>query len=135
VESGPDLVNSLSLLPTFPFSDGSADAFAGDYANLYVKLDLDLSHVLENMARSGQPFPGPDGPLGMLPPTSQLLGPLLGPTDADPPDFPLLSEGGLLPLPDGETDPAPREEGSTPTPEPTRERGGGLLGGLLGGGE
>jgi phospholipid/cholesterol/gamma-HCH transport system substrate-binding protein len=130
VESGPDLVNSLSLLPTFPFSDGSVDAFAGDYSNLYVKLDLDLSNVLLNMARSGQPFPGPDGPLGMLPPTSQLLGPLVGPAAPELPDFPLLGEGGLLPLPEGDASPAPQEERN---PEPTRENGDGLLGGLLGG--
>jgi phospholipid/cholesterol/gamma-HCH transport system substrate-binding protein len=133
VESGPDVVNSLSLLPTFPFSDGTVDAFAGDYANLYVKLDLDLSNVLLNIARSGQPFPGPDGPLGMLPPTSQLLGPLLGPAAPESSDFPLLSEGGLLPLPDGESGPAPQEERSGESPEPTRENGDGLLGGLLGG--
>jgi phospholipid/cholesterol/gamma-HCH transport system substrate-binding protein len=130
VESGPDLVNSLSLLPTFPFSDGTVDAFAGDYSNLYVKLDLDLSNVLLNMARSGQPFPGPDGPLGMLPPTSQLLGPLVGPAAPELPDFPLLGEGGLLPLPEGDASPAPQEERN---PEPTRENGDGLLGGLLGG--
>jgi phospholipid/cholesterol/gamma-HCH transport system substrate-binding protein len=131
VESGPDLVNSLSLLPTFPFSDGSVDAFAGDYSNLYVKLDLDLSSLLANLARSGEPFPGPDGPLGMLPPTSQLLGPLLGPTAPQPPDFPLLGQGGLVPLPEGEPAPEKKDE-STKAPEPGR-KGDGLLGGLLGG--
>jgi phospholipid/cholesterol/gamma-HCH transport system substrate-binding protein len=127
VESGPDLVNSLSLLPTFPFSDGTMDAFAGDYSNLYVGLDLDLSSTLANLARSGEPFPGPDGPTGMLPPTSQLLGPLLGPTAPQPPDLPLLGQSGLAPLPEGE----PEQERSTQAPESSRE--GGLLGGLLGG--
>ena len=134
VESGPDLVNSLSLLPTFPFSDGTMDAFAGDYSNLYAKVDLDLSDLLENMARSGEPFPGPDGPLGMLPPTSQLLGPLLGPNSPSLPDFPLLGQGDLLPLP-GEVQPAPTS--ASPKP-PKAEKadptvGPGLLGGLLGG--
>jgi phospholipid/cholesterol/gamma-HCH transport system substrate-binding protein len=133
VESGPDLVNSLSLLPTFPFSDGTVDAFAGDYSNLYATLDLDLSTLLESLARSGEPFPGPDGPLGMLPPTSQLLGPLLGPASPSLPDFPLLGEGDLLPLP-GEVQPPPTSGSPEPPDEdaePTRE--GGLLGGLLGG--
>lgn len=133
VESGPDLVNSLSLLPTFPFSDGTVDAFAGDYSNLYATLDLDLSEFLKNLARSGEPFPGPGGPLGMLPPTSQLLGPLLGPTSPSLPDFPLLGEGDLLPLP-GEVQPPPTSGSPEPPDddaEPTRE--GGLLGGLLGG--
>jgi phospholipid/cholesterol/gamma-HCH transport system substrate-binding protein len=140
-ESGPDLVNSLELLPTFPFTDGAVEGFAGDYANLYVKADLDLGNVLENLARSGQPFPGPDGPLGMLPPTSQLLGPLLGPQSPSLPDFPLLGEGDLLPIP-GEVRPPetsgspvpPEERTETDEPEPTRESGG-LLGGLFGGGD
>jgi len=140
VESGPDLVNSLSLLPTFPFSDGTVDAFAGDYANLYATLDLDLSNLLADLARSGEPFPGPDGPLGMLPPTSQLLGPLLGPQSPSLPDFPLLGEGDLLPIP-GEVEPLPTS-GSPEPPEDEDEdddedrgrREGGLLGGLLGGG-
>jgi phospholipid/cholesterol/gamma-HCH transport system substrate-binding protein len=134
VESGPDLVDSLSLLPTFPFSDGSVDAFAGDYSNLYVELDLDLGSVLANLARSGQPFPGPDGPLGMLPPTSQLLGPLLGPNSPSLPDFPLVGEGELLPLP-GAVEPPPTSGSPVPpeeTPEP--EPRGGLIDGLFGGG-
>jgi phospholipid/cholesterol/gamma-HCH transport system substrate-binding protein len=130
VESGPDLVNSLSLLPTFPFSDGSVDGFAGDYANLYVKLDLDLSNVILNMTRSGQPFP--DGSLGMLPPTSQLLGPLVGPAAPELPDFPLLGEGGLLPLP-GAAEPPPTSASPEPSEDPEPTRDGGLVGGLLGG--
>ena len=77
----------------FPFTDAAVDAFAGDYANLYVRADLDLSDVLENLARSNQPFPGPDGPLACLPPTAQLLGPLLGPTRSQEPPFPLLGRG------------------------------------------
>jgi phospholipid/cholesterol/gamma-HCH transport system substrate-binding protein len=143
VEAGPDLVDALPLLPTFPFTDKSVEGFAGDYANLYVKADLDLSHVLENLARSGQPFPGPDGLPGLLPPTSQLLGPLLGPTSPSLPDFPLLGEGDLIPLP-GEVGPQetsgspvpPEDRTSTPTSEPEDEdedERGGLLGGLLGG--
>jgi phospholipid/cholesterol/gamma-HCH transport system substrate-binding protein len=138
VEAGPDLVGALPLLPTFPFTDGSVDAFAGDYANLYVKADLDLSHVLENLARSGQPFPGPDGLPGLLPPTSQLLGPLLGPTSPSLPDFPLLGEGDLLPLP-GEVEPQETSGSPVPPEERTSEpededEDGGLLGGLFGGG-
>lgn len=140
-EAGPDLVDALPLLPTFPFTDNSVEAFAGDYSNLYIKADLDLSHVLENLARSGQPFPGPDGLPGLLPPTSQLLGPLLGPTSPSLPDFPLLGEGDLLPLP-GEVEPQPssgspippEDRTSAPTSEDEDEdEGGGLLDGLFGG--
>jgi phospholipid/cholesterol/gamma-HCH transport system substrate-binding protein len=152
VESGPDLVDSLPVLPTFPFTDGSVEAFAGDYANLYVKADLDLGHILENLARSNQPFPGPDGPLSALPPTAQLLGPLLGPPAEDGPGFPLLGDGGLLPVPlPGQVEPPPTsgspvppEERETPDPDSDQdsdqesdsgsgEDDGGLLGGLLGG--
>jgi phospholipid/cholesterol/gamma-HCH transport system substrate-binding protein len=138
VESGPDLVDSLPFLPNPPFTDATVDAIKGDYTNLYVKADLDLGHILQNQARSGQPLIGPDSPFAGLPPTGQLLGPLLGPpTDEQP--FPLLGEEGLIPLPLPGTQGAapttgptgPPEESTSEKPEPTRERG--LLGGLLGG--
>lgn len=101
-EAGEDLPNSLQVLFTPPFTDAAVDAFAGDYANLYVRADVDLSNILDNFRRSGQPPLGPDGPLRDLPPTAELLGPLLGPTDQPaPPEFPLLAEDGelLAPLP------------------------------------
>jgi phospholipid/cholesterol/gamma-HCH transport system substrate-binding protein len=112
------------------------EGFAGDYVNLYIRADLDLGHILANLARSNQPFPGPDGPIPGLPPTSELLGPLLGPTGPALPQFPLLGDDGPLPLPlplPGQTGRAPSTGPTTPpteTPEPTR---GGVLGGLLGG--
>jgi phospholipid/cholesterol/gamma-HCH transport system substrate-binding protein len=130
-ESGSDLADSLQILFTPPFTDAAIDAFAGDYANLYVTLDLDLGSVLENLASSNQPLLGPDGPLAELPPTAQLLGPLLGPTGLPPvPDLPLLGgDGGLLSGPAPTGTPTP-----TPTPTPAPDDRGGLLGGLLGGG-
>jgi phospholipid/cholesterol/gamma-HCH transport system substrate-binding protein len=140
--SGSDLVDSLSVLPTFPFSDGTVDAFAGDYSNLYVKADLDLGHVLENLARSSDPPLGAHGPLDGLPSTAQLLAPLLGPLHGDDPRFPLIGEGGLVPLPVpgqiGPTptsgSPVPPEERATPEPTATPTPAPGLLGSLLGGG-
>jgi phospholipid/cholesterol/gamma-HCH transport system substrate-binding protein len=141
-KAGPDLVDSLSVLPTFPFSDGTVDAFAGDYANLYIKADLDLGHVLENLARSNDPPLGAHGPLDGLPSTAQLLAPLLGPPDGDQPRFPLLGDGGLIPVPlPGQLGPTPTsgspvppEERPTPTPTPEPTRRPGLLDGILGGG-
>ena len=98
--AGPDLVNSLELLPTFPFTDATVDAVKGDYTNLYIKADLDLGSVLRNLANSNQPLLG----------QGDLL-PLPGEVPASP-----------SPEPD-----AP--ERST-TPEPTRSGLlGGLLGG------
>ena len=139
-DAGPDLAGSLSLLPTFPFSDGTVDALAGDYTNLYVKADLDLGHILENLARSNDPPLGAHGPLDGLPSTAQLLAPLLGPPSGDNPRFPLLGEGGLVPVPvPGQVGPEPTTGSPVPpeerqTPEPTETRAPGLLGGLFGGG-
>lgn len=124
-ESGDDLPNSLEIFFTPPFTDAAIDAFAGDYANLYVRSDLDFANILENMSRSNQPFPGPGGPLEDLPPTAELLGPLLGPTGLPPlPQFPLLGADPALP--------APGAEGPPGTPAPARPPG--VLGPLLGGG-
>jgi phospholipid/cholesterol/gamma-HCH transport system substrate-binding protein len=136
--SGSDLADSLQLLFTPPFTDASVDAFAGDYANLYATVDLDLGSVLENLANSNQPLLGPDSPLAALPPTAQLLGPLLGPTGLPPaPDLPLLGgTGGLLSGPSAPTTPAP--DGNAPDgtddADDDADDGRGLLGGLLGGG-
>jgi phospholipid/cholesterol/gamma-HCH transport system substrate-binding protein len=140
VETGPDLVNSLELLPTMPFTDAAADGVQGDYMNLHVQADLDLGHVLENLARSNGTLLGGDGPLAALPPPAQLLAPLLGATGPGRPDFPLLGEGDPLPLPgqvertpsSGSPEPPPAEESATKSPEPARERDG-LLDGLFGG--
>ncbi|MHA6792692.1 MCE family protein [Pseudonocardia bannensis] len=127
-ESGQDLPDSLEILPTFPFTDGTIEGFAGDYLNLYVKADLDLKTVLENMLRSNQPpVLGPDGPLSGLPPTAQLLVPLLGAPGSPAPDFPLLGQGPALPGAGAPGDPP----ATSTTPE---AESGGLLGGLLGGG-
>ena len=139
-DAGPDLAGSLSVLPTFPFSDGTVDALAGDYTNLYVKADLDLGHILENLARSNDPPLGAHGPLDGLPSTAQLLAPLLGPPSGDNPRFPLLGEGGLVPVPvPGQVGPEPTTGSPVPpeerqTPEPTETRAPGLLEGLFGGG-
>jgi phospholipid/cholesterol/gamma-HCH transport system substrate-binding protein len=136
-QSGQDLPNSLQILGSFPFTDAAVAAIPGDYANLYVRADLDLKDVLDNLARSNQPFPGPDTALlNQLPPTAQLLAPLLG-GNGNQPTFPLLGPaqtpvGGL-----DRNNPPPTRIPPTPTPTPTpttAPKSGGLLGGLLGGG-
>lgn len=142
-ESGDALPKSLQIFFTPPFTDAATDAFAGDYANLYVRGDLDLGNILENLARSNQPLLGPDGPFADLPPTGQLLGPLLGPPGPGGPEFP-LGQGEILgqPLPGGvrPLPPGPAPEGSTDPDTRPREvpqdesEDRGLFGGLLGGG-
>ncbi|HVL85987.1 MAG TPA: MCE family protein [Pseudonocardia sp.] len=132
--AGDDLPKSLEIFFTPPFTDAAIDAFAGDYANLYVRADLDLSSVLENLRNSNQPLLGPDGPFADLPPTSQLLAPLLGSNeDLEPPRFPLFGEEGELPVPGVGPAPPDAQRGVPPgVPEPQPERE--LLSPLLGGG-
>ncbi|WP_232021741.1 MULTISPECIES: MCE family protein [Pseudonocardia] len=146
-DSGQDLPNSLELLLTIPFTDAATDAVAGDYANLYVKLDLDLGSVLRNILNTRQSgLPLDPAQLAQLPPTAQLLTPLLGgeapvaPPVPGVPQLPLLGPEQPAPAPapeDGAATPAPpgstQPPSPTPTPAPESSRGG-LLGGLFGGG-
>jgi phospholipid/cholesterol/gamma-HCH transport system substrate-binding protein len=131
-DSGQDLPDSLQILGSFPFTDAAQKAVAGDYTNLYLTVDLDLKDLLDNLARSNKPFPGPDTPLfTMLPPTAQVLSPLIGgsrPTEA--PTFPVL---GDVPVPlVGADKPAPTRVPTTSSPKPTRAPSvvGKILGGL-----
>ncbi|ANY07387.1 MCE family protein [Pseudonocardia sp. HH130630-07] len=147
-DSGQDLPQSLELLLTIPFTDAATDAVAGDYANLYVTVDADLGSILDNILRSRQlGLPLPLEQLQALPPTAQLLTPLLGgeappvPQAPGVPRLPLLGPEQETPAPAAPPAepgaPAPAT-GATPTPTPTpepRDSGGdGLLGGLFGGG-
>lgn len=140
-ESGQNLPNSLEMLGTFPFTDAAVPAFAGDYANLYIRADLDLKDLLDNLSRSREPLIGPDAPLlDQLPGTAALLAPLLG-GDPNRPAFPLLGEVPTPLTPDTpQTSPPlpPPADATTPGPPPgttTAPPGnGGLLGGILGGG-
>lgn len=147
-DSGQDLPESLQLLLSIPFTDAAADAVAGDYANLYITVDLDLRSLLENLLRSNQlGLPLDPTQLAQLPPNAQLLAPLLDGEQAPVPGLPplpLLGPEQPTPTPTPAPAPgAPESEGATPapsgspTPTPTPEPesgGGGLLGGLLGGG-
>ena len=108
-EAGDNLPKSLQILATYPFTDYTANAIKGDYANLDVKLDLDLSSVLDNLLSSRDrlaPPPGGPGPAGPAPPP--------------------------LPLPLSGVPPVPAAPPAPPVPAPTP--GGGPLGGLIGGG-
>ncbi|HEU5472391.1 MAG TPA: MCE family protein [Actinophytocola sp.] len=103
-ESGANLPNSLQILATYPFTDYFLNPLKGDYVNVDVRFDLDLSVLLENIGNASTPLlPVPD----VAPPaaTSQL------------PALPLP-----LPLP-----PVPVRP---PAPDPISA----LLGALLGGG-
>jgi phospholipid/cholesterol/gamma-HCH transport system substrate-binding protein len=130
--SGQDLPDSLQILGSFPFTDAAQQAVAGDYANLYLTVDLDLKDLLDNLARANQPFPGPDTPLfNRLPPTAQLLSPLIGGgTPTEQPTFPVL---GPVPVPQAGIDkahPPSKHVPATPSQKPAAGIVGKLLGGL-----
>ncbi len=112
VEAGQDLPKAMTTMATYPFTPYAANAVKGDYFNSDVRIDLDLSNLVANLAESNRPLL----PLPPLAPVPGLSGtPPLGtpPLGALPP---------LLPLP-GFPDLAPAVGGLT-----------GVLEGLLGGG-
>ncbi|WP_405873904.1 MlaD family protein [Streptomyces sp. NBC_00005] len=49
-KAGNDLPNSLELLTTYPFPRNAVDAVKGDYVNLDLTADLDLSDLYGNLA-------------------------------------------------------------------------------------
>lgn len=105
-KSGADLPNSLQFLVTYPFTDYFLNTVKGDYVNVDVKFDLDLSGLLQNVENASTPLI----PLPGLTPSSTPSG---------------SSDQPLLPLP---TLPAPS---SSSSPGGLL----GVLGSLLGGGK
>jgi phospholipid/cholesterol/gamma-HCH transport system substrate-binding protein len=99
-EAGANLPNSLQFLVTYPFTDYFLNAVKGDYVNVDVTFDLDLSALLETIGNASTPLiplptptptpaPAADPPLPLptlpAPPESSspggltgLLGSLLG---------------------------------------------------------
>jgi phospholipid/cholesterol/gamma-HCH transport system substrate-binding protein len=88
-DAGSDLPNSLQFLVTYPFTDYFLNALKGDYVNVDVKFDLDLSVLLENLRNaSTPPVPLPGGTAPAAPP---LPVPML-------PSVPVPPAGGLAGL-------------------------------------
>jgi phospholipid/cholesterol/gamma-HCH transport system substrate-binding protein len=92
-ESGANLPNSLQFLVTYPFSDYFLNTVKGDYVNVDVKFDLDLSSLLETVENASTPLIPIPG-LNPAPPASQDP-PLPVPTLPAPPSS---SPGGLIGL-------------------------------------
>ncbi|MEB3369248.1 MCE family protein [Saccharopolyspora mangrovi] len=61
-EAGEDLPKSLEILVTFPFTDYTVNAIKGDYTNLDLQLDLDLSTIVDNVLQGRPPPTGGAGP-------------------------------------------------------------------------
>ncbi|MGX7824257.1 MCE family protein [Actinokineospora sp. 24-640] len=119
-EAGADLPKSLELLLTFPFTDQAAKGVKGDYFNLYLELDLDLTNVLDNLGRSRQ---NPLRDLGL----PEQLGGIAGGRDGVPENAP-----APLPLPPVST-PTPRAP-APQAPPPGGAPSTGIFDVLLGGG-
>lgn len=90
-DSGANLPNALQLLLTYPFTDYTVNAIKGDFTNVDVVFDLDLSVLLDNINSSSSPFLTLPGVGGVPPPTPSLPGLPTVPV-------PQSSAGGLGPL-------------------------------------
>lgn len=93
-EAGADLPNSLQFLVTYPFTDYFLNAVEGDFVNVDVTFDLDLSVVLENLRNSNNPLlPIPGTIPGAQPPPAEKAPLLPVPTLPAP-----IADGGLAGL-------------------------------------
>lgn len=108
--AGSDLPKSLEILLTYPFTDAAVRGIKGDYTNLYLDVNLNLTTLLGNVGRSRQPpaeLPGPPLPLPL----------------------PLPGGGDPRPAP---KEPAPKEPApQEPPPDSGDSDGSGDSGGLL----
>jgi phospholipid/cholesterol/gamma-HCH transport system substrate-binding protein len=112
-KAGTDLPNSLQDLLTYPFTDYAVNDARGDYVNVDVKLDLDLSSVLSDISNASTPVLPIPGLSSLVPDAGSAA-----PTTSQP------GTGSVLPLP-----------GTTPAPVTGGGAGlAGLLNTLLGGG-
>jgi phospholipid/cholesterol/gamma-HCH transport system substrate-binding protein len=104
-KAGSDLPNSLELLTTYPFPRNAVDAIKGDYVNLKVTADLDLSSIYGNLG--DEPGDGEDSPKAPgLPDTPEL------PDVPDLPDVPTPTLPSPPGLPDAPVEPsAPSGDG------------------------
>ena len=135
--AGADFPNSLELLTTYPFPRTIDQGIKGDFANLFVTLDLDVEQILAAEC-GGSPFePACDAVVGDPEPAqAQAQGQAPPPAPVPPaPAAPLIPSVPAPALPPLVTD--------EPVKAPTggfggllgrmRSSGGGLLGTLIGG--
>lgn len=91
-KAGTDLPKAIGYLASYPFPENAMSSLKGDYANVDVELDLDLSSVLGNLKNSSGPLlplPGiSDGtpPAQPVPPPGPGAAPQLPPITPAPPD-------------------------------------------------
>ncbi|MEO6087583.1 MAG: MCE family protein [Umezawaea sp.] len=97
VEAGQDLPKAMTTMATYPFTPHAANVVKGDYFNSDVRIDLDLSTLVENLAAA-------DRPLLPLPPLTNVPGlAATPPPGTAPPVLALPGLGGLAPTVGGLT--------------------------------
>jgi phospholipid/cholesterol/gamma-HCH transport system substrate-binding protein len=110
-KAGDDLPNSLELLTTYPFPRNAVNAVKGDYVNLDITADLDLSDLYGNLTGgSGKPGGGNGG--------SQQPG---------TPDLPKLPDVPGVPTPTALPSTPGLPSASVPSAPPAPSGGGGPL--------
>jgi phospholipid/cholesterol/gamma-HCH transport system substrate-binding protein len=98
-ESGANLPNSLQFLVTYPFTDYFMHPLKGDFVNVDVKFDLDLSDLLDNISSASTPIvpiPGASAPTVGPPPATLPLPSLTPPSKPTPATDPLSAILGSL---------------------------------------
>jgi phospholipid/cholesterol/gamma-HCH transport system substrate-binding protein len=97
-ESGANLPNSLQFLVTYPFTDYFMHPLKGDFVNVDVKFDLDLTTLVDNINAASTPLiPVPGVPGGGIPPVlPQLPLPSLQPQSVPKATDPLTALLGSL---------------------------------------
>ncbi|MGW0231150.1 MCE family protein [Actinopolymorpha singaporensis] len=105
--AGDSLPKSLQLLFTYPFSDATANAVAGDYTNLQLSLDVDLQGLL-----SGRTPP----PVPPAPPLPRVPLPTKTPTAL--PTVPVPTALPTVPLPTAVPTSLPTSLPTVPAPHP-----------------
>ncbi|MBB3037677.1 MCE family protein [Hoyosella altamirensis] len=111
--SGPDLPNSIQLLPTYPFPDAAIDSTFGGAINGWLAVDLSIADTLENLG-VGQGTPQYVAPYGSPQPTVDPSNPYIGGNGPrpGPGTQPLLPLGNLVQvgLPNGDEMPGPIQD-------------------------
>ena len=72
-KAGDALPKSFELLATFPFPRTAVDGIRGDYTNLYLTADLNLSDLLNNLLKT-VPIGVPTTPVGQSANATELTG-------------------------------------------------------------
>lgn len=96
--SGSDLPKAFEVLLTYPFPDAAVNGIKGDYTNLYAKVNLNLTDIVDNLSRSPQSPLTPPGapPLPLVPPPSSSAPTSPPPSSSAPSTPPPQNNGGLL---------------------------------------